>query len=274
MRFDRTTPQVLAIINVTPDSFFDGSRTFAPDAVARRVEQAAEAGAAMLDIGGCSSRPGAAEVPPEEEWRRVAIGLDAVRRTGVQLPVSVDTFRSEVVERALERFGEVVVNDISAGELDARMIPTVACHNLGYVAMHMRGTPQDMQQRTAYAGSIVDEVVAWARRKRAELHAAGVADDRIWLDPGFGFAKTLEQNYALLAGLHRLCAEGLPVVAGVSRKSMIWKALQCQPAEALAGTVALEWECLRQGATLLRAHDVRAAVDAIRLFALFQTHGL
>ena len=270
MMLDWTTPQVMAIVNVTPDSFFDGSRTFDADAVARRIEAAVAEGATLLDIGGYSSRPGAEEVPVEEEWRRVAIGLEAVRRTGVPTAVSVDTFRSTVAERAVERYGELIVNDISAGELDRAMIPTVARLGVPYVAMHMRGTPQTMQAQTDYAGGIVDEVTAWAARKTAELREAGIRRDRILLDPGFGFAKTLEQNYALLAGLHRLCEAGYPVVAGVSRKSMIWRALGTTPAESLAGTVALQWECLRQGATVLRVHDVRAAADTVRLYENYQ----
>ena len=209
-------------------------------------------------------------MPPEEECRRVLLGLEAVRRTGAQLPVSVDTFRSCVVEAALDAFGAVWVNDISAGEADERMLPTVAANGLTYIAMHMRGTPQTMQSLTRYDGDIVDEVVAWARAKRTELERAGIARERILLDPGFGFAKTTEQNYALLRGLHRLCAEGLPVVAGVSRKSMIWKVLECTPDESLAGTLALEWECLRQGAQVLRVHDVRAAADMVRLFEFYR----
>ena len=270
MKLDFATPQVMAIVNVTPDSFFDGGRSFDADSVARRIETHLREGATMLDIGGCSSRPGAAEVPVGEEWRRVSIGLEALRRTGAQLPVSIDTFRSEVVERAAAAFGEVLVNDISAGELDARMIPTVAALGLPYIAMHMRGTPQTMQTLTDYEAPVVEEVLAWAVAKREALEAAGIAREKILLDPGFGFAKRLEQNYALLGGLDRLCALGSPVVAGVSRKSMIWQVLDTSPAGALAGTVALEWECLRQGAAVLRVHDVRAAADAVRLYEFYR----
>lgn len=270
MILDFSTPQVMAIVNVTPDSFYGGSRTFDADAVARRIDAALTEGATLLDIGGYSSRPGAGEVSAEEEWRRVSIGLEAVRRTGAPATVSVDTFRSTVAGRAVESFGELIVNDISAGALDPAMLPTVARLGVPYLAMHMRGTPQTMQSQTDYAGGIVDEVTAWALRKTARLLEAGIRRDRILLDPGFGFAKTLEQNYALLAGLHRLCATGFPVVAGVSRKSMIWRALDTTPDAALAGTVALEWECLRQGAAVLRAHDVRAAAETIRLFEIYR----
>ncbi len=273
MKLDLSVPQVMAIVNVTPDSFFADSRTFGAEAVVRRVETVLAGGAAMIDIGGYSSRPGAGEVPPEEEWRRVAMGLEAVRRVAPEVPVSVDTFRSEIVERAVECFGEVIVNDISAGELDDRMIPTVAHLGLPYIAMHMKGTPRTMQSMTDYRGGIVDEVLAYFQRRIAFLQAAGVRREQIVLDPGFGFAKTLNQNYALLHGLHRLCETDCPVLAGVSRKSMIWKALNTTPSGSLAGTVALEWECLRQGAAILRAHDVREAVDAVRLFEIYKRNG-
>lgn len=273
MKLDRSLPQVMAIVNVTPDSFFADSRTFDVEAVVRRIETVLAEGAAVIDIGGYSSRPGAGEVPPEEEWRRVAMGLEVVRRVAPEMPVSIDTFRSGIVERAVGRFGEVIVNDISAGELDDRMIPTVARLGLTYIAMHMKGNPRTMQSMTDYRGGIVDEVLAYFQRRIALLQAAGVRREQIVLDPGFGFAKTLEQNYALLHGLHRLCETGCPVLAGVSRKSMIWKALDTTPSGALAGTVALEWECLRQGAAILRAHDVREAVDAVRLFEIYQRNG-
>lgn len=270
MILDLSAPQVMAIVNVTPDSFFAESRTFDTEAVMRRVDEVLSEGATMIDIGGYSSRPGAAEVSLEEEWRRVATGLDAVRRVDLQIPVSVDTFRSEVAMRAIERFGELIINDISAGELDDRMIPTVARYGVPYIAMHMKGTPQTMQSMTDYRRDIVEEVADYFQRRTALLQAAGIRRENIVLDPGFGFAKTLEQNYELLAGLHRLSETGYPILVGVSRKSMIWRALDTTPADALAGTVALEWECLRQGAVILRAHDVREAVDIVRLFETYK----
>lgn len=270
MTLDFSVPQVMAIVNITPDSFFGDSRTFDAGAVAQRVETALREGAAMLDIGGYSSRPGADDVPEEEEWRRVAMGLEVVRRMAPQVPVSIDTFRSAIVERVVERFGPVAVNDISAGALDERMLPTVARYGLPYIAMHMRGTPQTMQSMTDYRRGIVAETVDYFRCRISDLLQAGIRRENIVLDPGFGFAKTLEQNYELLAGLHRVCELGFPVLAGVSRKSMIWRALDSTPADALAGTVALQWECLRQGAIVLRAHDVREAVDTVRLFEIYK----
>lgn len=267
---DLAQPCVMGILNVTPDSFYAGSRRTTREAVEQRAREIVDEGAAMIDIGGYSSRPGADEVPVEEEWRRVALGLEAVRRVAPGAAVSVDTFRSEVVERAVAEFGPVTVNDISAGELDPRMVPTVARLGVPYVAMHMQGDPRTMQSRTDYRCDIVTEVVDYFERRCGQLLAAGISRERIILDPGFGFAKTLEQNYELLAGLHRLCALGYPVLAGVSRKSMIYKALDATPAESLAGTVALGWECLRQGASILRVHDVREAADTVRLFRIYE----
>lgn len=261
---DLSQPQVMTIVNVTDDSFFAGSRTIDKGAIITRVQQALEAGATMLDVGGYSSRPGARELSVEEEWSRVRVGLDAVRRVAANVPTSVDTFRAEVARRAVEEFGELIINDISAGELDSGMIDLVAQYKLPYVAMHMRGTPQTMQTDTHYENGVVAEVCQYFERKCAELKSRGV--ERVILDPGFGFAKSLEQNYELLAGLNRLCAMGYPVLAGVSRKSMIYKLLDISPEEALNGTTALHWEALRQGATILRVHDTREAAEVVRLF--------
>ena len=263
---DLSRPQVMAILNVTPDSFFAGSRM--PDAthVERRVKEAAAEGASIIDVGGYSSRPGADEVPADEEWRRVELGVEAVRRLAPGMAVSVDTFRSEVAARAIERFGPLIINDISAGELDPAMPAVAAKYGVPYIAMHMKGDPKTMQSLTDYKRDITAEVVAYFEARVAALLAAGIAREHLVLDPGFGFAKTTEQNYELLAGLHRLCALGYPVLAGVSRKSMIYKVLDTTPDRALAGTIALGWECLRQGAAILRVHDVREAVDTVRIF--------
>ena len=264
--FDFSQPRVMAILNVTPDSFFDGSRM--PDAphVERRVREAVAEGASIIDVGGYSSRSGADEVSPGEEWRRVKLGVGAVRRLAPGMAVSVDTFRSEVAARAIERFGPLIINDISAGELDPAMPAVAAKYGVPYIAMHMKGDPKTMQSLTDYKRDITAEVVAYFEARVAALLAAGIAREHRVLDPGFGFAKTTEQNYELLAGLHRLCALGYPVLAGLSRKSMIYRVLGVTPAQSLAGTVALGWECLRQGAAILRVHDVREAVDTVRIF--------
>ena len=263
INLDFSRRQVMTIVNVTPDSFFAGSRT--PDwlDVERRVREAVEAGASVIDVGGYSSRPGADEVSPEEEWRRVDLGVGAVRSLSSDLPVSIDTFRSSVAARAIHK---VIINDISAGELDPLIVDVAAEHDVPYVAMHMKGDPRTMQSMTDYR-DIVAEVVDYFRERTAQLRERGVR--RIVVDPGFGFAKTLEQNYELLRGLHRLAELGYPVLAGVSRKSMIYKLLGTTPAEALNGTTALHWECLRQGAVILRAHDTREAVEVVRMFDQF-----
>lgn len=266
INLDFSRRQVMTIVNVTPDSFFAGSRT--PDwlDVERRVRDAVEAGASVIDVGGYSSRSGADEVSPEEEWRRVDLGVGAVRSLSPDLPVSIDTFRSSVAARTIHKYGKVIINDISAGELDPLIVDVVAEHDVPYVAMHMKGNPRTMQSMTDYR-DIVAEVVDYFRERTAQLRERGVR--RIVVDPGFGFAKTLEQNYELLRGLHRLAELGYPVLAGVSRKSMIYKLLGTTPAEALNGTTALHWECLRQGAVILRAHDTREAVEVVRMFDQF-----
>jgi len=266
INLDFSRRQVMTIVNVTPDSFFAGSRT--PDwlDVERRVREAVEAGASVIDVGGYSSRQGADEVSPEEEWRRVDLGVGAVRSLSPDLPVSIDTFRSSVAARTIHKYGKVIINDISAGELDPLIVDVAAEHDVPYVAMHMKGDPRTMQSMTDYR-DIVAEVVDYFRERTAQLRERGVR--RIVVDPGFGFAKTLEQNYELLRGLHRLAELGYPVLAGVSRKSMIYKLLGTTPAEALNGTTALHWECLRQGAVILRAHDTREAVEVVRMFDQF-----
>lgn len=263
-RIDFFQPQVMAIVNVTDDSFYEGSRTQSDDAIVERVREVVEQGAAIVDVGGYSSRPGAKDISVEEEWQRVQRGLQAVRSVSKDVAVSVDTFRAEVAERAIKEFGDVIINDISAGELSPRMIDVVAEAGVPYVAMHMRGTPQTMQQNTSYSDGVVAEVCRYFEHRVEYLLGRGVKD--ILLDPGFGFAKSAEQNFELLAHLSQLCALGYPVLAGLSRKSMIYNTLGVTAAEALAGTVALNWEALRQGATILRVHDVREAADVVQLY--------
>jgi len=263
LELDLSRPRVMAILNVTPDSFYAGSRSFTNEEIRRRLTEILDQGAYMVDVGGYSSRPGAEDVDPQEEFQRLARALEQVRRLAPELPVSVDTFRAEVVERAVAEFGPVVVNDISGGLLDPRLVEVAARHELPYVAMHMRGTPQTMQQFTHYR-DVAAEVTEWFRGRIEELRERGIR--QLILDPGFGFAKTTEQNFELLAGLHRLVELGCPVLSALSRKSMIYKTLGCTPEGALAGTTALNWESLRQGARLLRVHDVAAATDVVRIF--------
>lgn len=267
--------QVMAIVNVTPDSFFAGSRRQSEAEIVAAAERALLDGAGMIDLGGYSSRPGADEVSPEEEYRRLERGFETVRRVvGEAFPFSVDTFRAEVVRRLYDRFGAFVVNDISAGELDPEMISTVGQLGLPYIAMHMRGTPQTMASMTDYSaeeGGVTGAVMRYFVEKVAEVRAAGVKD--LILDPGFGFAKTVEQNFELLGQMDKLSLFGCPVLAGLSRKSMIWRTLETTPAEALNGTSVLNWEALRRGASILRVHDVREAVETVRLYAAYRRSG-
>ncbi len=267
-RIDFFQPQVMAIVNVTDDSFYEGSRTQSDDAIVERVREVVEQGATIVDVGGYSSRPGAKDISVKEEWQRVQRGLQAVRSVSKGVAVSVDTFRAEVAELAIKEFGDVIINDISAGELSPWIIDVVADAGVPYVAMHMRGTPQTMQQNTTYSEGVVAEVCRYFEHRVEYLLGRGVKD--IILDPGFGFAKSAEQNFELLADLSQLCALGYPVLAGLSRKSMIYNTLGVTAAEALAGTVALNWEALRQGATILRVHDVKEAVDEVRLYNMLK----
>lgn len=257
-------PQVMAIVNVTDDSFYDGSRTMADEDILRRVQQVISQGATIVDVGGYSSRPGADDISEQEEWMRVRRGLQAVRAVSKDVTISVDTFRAGVARRALEEFGWLIINDISAGELSPEMVDVVAEHHVPYVAMHMRGNPQIMQQDIDYEDGVVAEVYRYFEQRVAFLQSRGVK--QIILDPGFGFAKSVEQNYQLLASLNKFCDFGYPILAGLSRKSMIYKVLGCTPAEALAGTIALNWEALRQGASILRVHDVGEAAQQVQLY--------
>ena len=264
-------PQVMAILNVTDDSFYAGSRNMEERAISERVVQAIEEGATIIDVGGYSTRPGAKDISLEEEWQRVERGLKCIRDISEDIAISVDTFRSGVVERAVALVGDIIVNDISAGEIDTRMVDVVAHHKLPYIAMHMRGTPQTMQSMTQYEEGICESVCRYFTQRVEFLRQRGVDD--IILDPGFGFAKSVEQNFELLGGLSSLSALGYPVLAGLSRKSMIYRALDITPEESLAGTVALNWEALRQGASILRVHDVREARQVIELYNRVKKQG-
>ena len=259
----------MAIVNATPDSFYAASRTQSHKAIAERVERVLNEGTAIVDIGGYSSRPNADDVSVEEEWSRVDTALSATREVATNIPISIDTFRSEIVRRAYDKYGEVVVNDITGGLGDADMLSVVAESKLPYIAMHMRGTPQTMQSQAHYE-DVVAEVVAELQQRLLAIEQAGIERCRVALDPGFGFAKTVDQNYELLAGLRRLSALEQPLLVGVSRKSIIYKPLDITPDEALAATQAVHWEALRQGATLLRVHDVREAVQTLKLYERFR----
>ena len=265
---DFHTVQIMAIVNVTDNSFYSASRTMTIEAIESRIAQVVAEGATIIDIGGCSSRPGADVVPLETEWERVDIGVGVARRVAPHIAVSVDTFRAKIVRRVVAKYGAVIVNDITAGEGDSAMFDTVAEAGLPYIAMHMRGTSQNMQSMTEYV-DVTSEVTDYLLTRAAEAERCGVARENIILDPGFGFAKSVEQNYTLLASLSTLCKAGYAVLAGLSRKSMIYKVADSTPEQSLAGTVALNWEALRQGATILRVHDVAEAVQIAKIFRIY-----
>lgn len=260
--FPLHTPVVMGILNVTPDSFYADSRKQSEAAITERIETIIEEGAGIIDVGGYSSRPDAAEVSEEEEMRRLAMALEILRAHYPDVAVSVDTFRANIARRCVEEYGAAIINDISGGELDAEMFATVAKLHVPYILMHMRGTPRTMQQHTDY-GDMMEEILKYFAGKVSTLREMGVCD--IIIDPGFGFSKTLRQNYELMKNLWEFEAFGLPLLVGISRKSMIYKLLDTTPGESLNGTTALNTYALLNGADILRVHDVRAAVEAIKI---------
>lgn len=250
----------MGILNVTPDSFYAGSRCQSDEASARRAEQMVAEGAEIIDVGGYSSRPGADDVTPEEEFRRLSQGIEAVRKAaGDEYPISIDTFRASVARRCIDKYGALIINDISGGTLDEQMFSTVAELKVPYILMHMRGTPSTMQSLTKYDNLLAD-IIADLAFKASTLTQMGVSD--IIIDPGFGFSKDVEQNYELMAHLDEFHALGLPILVGISRKSMIYKPLGITPADALAGTIALNTAAIMAGAHIIRVHDVTSAVQA------------
>lgn len=255
-------PQVMGILNVTPDSFYAGSRKQTEAAIIDRIETILREGASIIDVGGYSSRPDAAEVSETEEMQRLEMALQPLLQHYPDVVVSVDTFRSSVARQCVEKYGVSMINDISGGELDERMFDTVAQLRVPYIMMHMRGTPQTMQQQTDYE-DVTADLLKYFSQKLERLFRLGVND--VILDPGFGFSKTLTQNYELMRHLADFRIFGLPLLVGASRKSMIYKLLETTPEESLNGTTVLHTYALLQGADILRVHDVRAAKEAIRI---------
>lgn len=263
-----SSPLVMGILNVTPDSFYSGSRCGdAEGKIRARVRQILAEGGRIIDIGGYSSRPMADDVSVGEEWRRLSSALKILREEAPEAIVSVDTFRATVAERCVGEYGVDIVNDISAGELDADMIATVARLKVPYVMMHMRGNPHTMQGLTDY-DDVTAEVLRFLGGKIKEAAYAGIAN--IIVDPGFGFSKTLDQNYRLLASLEVLQELGCPLLAGVSRKSMIYNLLGVSPEESLGGTIAVNTLALLKGASILRVHDVKEAVETVAIVEKFR----
>lgn len=259
---DLSHPQVMGILNVTPDSFYAGSRQQTEKDIINRADQIVEEGASIIDIGAYSSRPQAENISPEEEMRRLRTGLEIINRHHPGSVVSVDTFRAEVARMCVEEYGAAIINDISAGEMDPQMFGTIAQLGVPYIIMHMQGTPQNMQMNPHY-DNLLKEVFFYFSEKVQKLRDLGVKD--IILDPGFGFGKTLEHNYRLMNHLEEFSIFELPVLVGVSRKSMIYKLLGGTPDDALNGTTVLNTVSLLKGANILRVHDVKAAVETVQI---------
>ena len=259
---DLSQPQVMGILNVTPDSFYAGSRGVAERDIIDRLRQMTDEGASIIDIGAYSSRPDADDVSTEEEMARLRHALNLVRQHQPDAVVSVDTFRADVARMSVEEYGVAMVNDISAGEMDDEMFPTIARLGVPYIAMHMNGTPQTMQINPQYE-HFLKEIFYFFSEKVQKLRDLGVKD--IIIDPGFGFGKTMEHNYQLMNHLEEFKLFGLPLLVGISRKSMIYKLLGTTPEEALNGTTVLNTIALQKGAHILRVHDVKAAVEAVKI---------
>lgn len=258
-------PQVMGIVNVTPDSFYAGSRTMDEKTIALRIESIIAEGADFIDMGAYSSRPGADDVSPEEEIARLKVGMKVLRSISSEIPVSIDTFRAKVAREAIEDMSADIINDISGGDLDQDMFDVVAQLKVPYILMHMKGTPATMQALTDY-NNVTADVITDISEKMRSLRLLGVSD--IVVDPGFGFSKTIEQNFELMRNLGAFNELDAPILVGISRKSMITRTLGIAPADALAGTVALNAYALTKGAAFLRVHDVREAVQSVRLFEL------
>lgn len=256
-------PAVMAIINATPDSFYAGSRAADKADIADRTRLAIEQGADIIDMGAYSTRPGALEISEDEELRRLERALEAVRSVSADIPVSVDTFRSGVARRCVKELGADIINDISGGTLDPAMFETVAELKVPYILMHLRGTPATMQSLCDYPQGVTAGVIAELAPRLERLSLLGVAD--VIVDPGFGFAKTLEQNYRMLRDLEAFAMLGRPVLVGVSRKSMATKLLDITPDEALNATTVINTLAIERGASVLRVHDVRAAREAVTI---------
>ena len=259
---DLSEPQVMGILNVTPDSFYAGSRMETEKDIINRLHQITSEGASLLDIGAYSSRSGAEHISAEEEMNRLRAGLDLVRKHQPEAVVSVDTFRADVAKMCVEEYGVAIINDISAGHMDPAMFETIAKLSVPYIMMHMQGTPQDMQMNPHY-DNLLKEVFLYFAERVQKLRDLGVKD--IIIDPGFGFGKTLEHNYELMNHLDEFQLFELPLLVGISRKSMIYKLLGSNPEEALNGTTVLNTLALMKGANILRVHDVKAAKEAVTL---------
>lgn len=259
---DFSTPVVMGILNVTPDSFYSGSRKQTEAAIVERAERILHEGGTIIDIGGQSTSPTSTLLTAEEELQRLQPALRLIRKEFPHAVLSIDTFYADVAKCAVEEFGVNIINDISGGQIDNSMFETVARLNVPYILMHMRGTPQTMQQYTDYENFIQD-ILYYFSERIAKLNQLGVSD--IIVDPGFGFSKTVDQNYELMAYLKYFSIFEVPILSGISRKSMIYKLLECTPQESLNGTTVLNTVSLLSGADILRVHDVKEAVECVKI---------
>lgn len=260
-------PWVMGIVNVTPDSFYSGSRVADERQLIERVGQMVANGADVIDVGACSTRPGSDQVDAEQEMARLRWALEAIRHELPDIILSVDTYRAIVAQRCVQEWGADIINDISGGTMDEAMFSTMAGLQVPYVLMHMRGTPETMSSMTSYS-NVTADVLEWTARRLDQLRQLGVAD--VIVDPGFGFAKTVEQNYEIMARLNAFESLDAPLLVGVSRKRMIYTPLDCTADEALNGTTVVNTMALLQGAHILRVHDVEAAVQAVKLTTLLR----
>lgn len=263
--FDLYPPKVMGILNVTPDSFYNGSRCFTEDKIASRIKDIINEGAEMIDIGGYSSRPFADDISHEEEYRRLETGLRLIKEIAPNAIISIDTFRADVARKCIENFGSAIINDISGGTLDENMFDTVADLKVPYILMHMRGNPSTMTQLTEYE-NVTADVITDLSHKINRLTQLGVND--IIIDPGFGFSKNVEQNYEMMNHLEEFQIFELPLLVGISRKSMIYKPLELTPQTSLTGTIALNTIALQKGASILRVHDVKEAIETTKIVNL------
>jgi len=267
---DIFSPQVMGILNLTPDSFYDGGNMNSIDKILAKVESMLNEGAFIIDVGGCSTRPGADVIPVEEEIKRIEKPIKEIRSAFPECIISVDTFRSKVAEKAVNA-GAEIVNDVMAGSFDPLLPDFISMNAIPYIIMHSSSIPKDMQQKTSYE-DIVKDILVFFDNKINLFHKKGITD--LIIDPGFGFGKSLEQNYLLLKSLSMFKIFGLPVLAGISRKSMIYNALNVNPDQALNGTTIINTLALVNGVTFLRVHDVKEAVETIKLVNLYLSQGV
>ncbi len=261
-----STPGIMGILNVTPDSFYDGGKYQTEKEIIKKAEQIMEEGALIIDIGAYSSRPGAENISHEEELKRLDNALKIIRKRLPDAIISVDTFRSDIAKAVVNNYEVDIINDITAGDADKNMIATIADLEVPYIIMHIKGTPKNMQINPHY-DNLMEEIIKYFSEKLQKIKLAGICD--VILDPGFGFGKTLEHNYRILNCLDDFKIFELPLIVGLSRKSMIYKALEISPEEALNGTTALNTIALLKGANILRVHDVKEAVETVKLVTLY-----